>query len=212
VSERSVDREDNELVQQIREARPDARVGDFGCGQHKLHGAVGVDAIGHAGIVDLVCDFNRIPWPFEESSFDIIRCNHLVEHVDDIVRFFEEVHRILTPGGYLIVRTPHYSNLDSFVDPTHKRHLTTGSLDYFIRGTDKFGLYSTAPFCCEERRLQFGSGLRSTVGKWLCRLSVRRFEKYHCKLFPAKTLYFRLRTIKDGWTPTTDAPARLVVV
>ncbi len=206
-----VQAEDERFLEATRKERPEIRVGDFGCGVHKLSGAIGVDVMCHRGIVDVVHDLDEAPWPFKDNSFDAIRCNHLIEHVEDVVPFFEEAHRVLTPGGYIIIRTPHYSNVDSFSDPTHKRHLTSRSLDYFIRGTDSFGLYSEVAFCCEEKRMEFSSGLRQSIGRWLCRFSTRRFEKYYCKLFPARTLYFRLRAIKDGWTPQSDTPRRVIV-
>ena len=119
MNERSVDREDSELVSGIRNDRPHARVGDFGCGPHKLNGAIGVDVMPHRGTVDLVCDLDATPWPFAENSFDVVRCNHLDEHVDDVVGFIEMIYRALAPGGYLVVRTPHYWNVDSFAHPTH---------------------------------------------------------------------------------------------
>jgi len=42
-------------------------------------------------------------------------------------------------------------------------------------------------------RLSFGSGLFSRIGWLLSRISMRQYEKYWCRLFPASTLYFRLQ-------------------
>lgn len=117
------------------------RIADIGCGRDKYPGAVGIDVVAHPG-VDIVHNLDSVPWPVDDSSFDLVLCNHLVEHVDDFVATIREFHRILKPGGYLITRTPHYSHVDSYVDPTHRRHLTTSSLDYFVEGSDKAGLYT----------------------------------------------------------------------
>lgn len=166
---------------------------DIGCGPDKFPGAIGVDIVERPGIVDIPHDLDIVPWPLQENCFDIVLCNHLIEHVGDFVAMIREIHRILKPGGYLIARTPHYSHVDSYVDPTHRRHLTTTSFDFFVEGSKKAGLYSDVLFAKDEVKLSFGSGLFSQFGRLLSALSMRQYEKYWCRLFPATTLYFRLK-------------------
>ncbi|MGJ8620283.1 MAG: class I SAM-dependent methyltransferase, partial [Methylophilaceae bacterium] len=43
---------------------------------------------------------------FNEASFDIINLCHVIEHVPKPKLLFEEISRILKPGGLLIVKTP----------------------------------------------------------------------------------------------------------
>jgi SAM-dependent methyltransferase len=44
--------------------------------------------------------------PFEDSSFDILMANHLMEHVDDDRKVLKEFYRVLKPGGWGILQVP----------------------------------------------------------------------------------------------------------
>ena len=48
--------------------------------------------------------------PFVNDSFDIIICNHVLEHVSDFKKALTELFRVLKPEGFVILQTP-YSNL-----------------------------------------------------------------------------------------------------
>ena len=54
---------------------------------------------------------DSIPW--EDGSFDLILALELTEHVDGVMGFFEEINRVLTPGGFLIFTTPNILSLKS---------------------------------------------------------------------------------------------------
>lgn len=170
-------------------------VADIGCGPNKFPNSTGVDIVERPGVVDIVHNLDIYPWPLEDNSFDVLICNHLIEHVDDFVAMVKEFHRILKPSGYLIARTPHYSHVDSYVDPTHKRHMTMNSFNYFLENTDRSKLYSEPLFRKDEITLSFGSGFYSQTGKLLSKVSMRKYEKYWCRIFPANTLYYRLQKL-----------------
>lgn len=44
--------------------------------------------------------------PFRENSFDVILCNHVMEHVEDDRRCMRELQRVLKPGGWAIMQVP----------------------------------------------------------------------------------------------------------
>jgi SAM-dependent methyltransferase len=44
--------------------------------------------------------------PFRDSSFDVILCNHVMEHVADDRSAMRELQRILKPGGWAIMQVP----------------------------------------------------------------------------------------------------------
>ncbi|MFP4088889.1 MAG: class I SAM-dependent methyltransferase [Cyclobacteriaceae bacterium] len=46
--------------------------------------------------------------PFEDNTFDVIFCNHVMEHVEDDIRCMSELHRVLKPGGWAIIQSPVY--------------------------------------------------------------------------------------------------------
>ncbi|TDQ14927.1 methyltransferase family protein [Algoriphagus boseongensis] len=71
-------------------------------------------------------DVHAIPFP--ENSFDVIFCNHVLEHVDDDILACSEFNRVLKPGGWGILQSPVY-NLEktiedkSITDPAERERL-----------------------------------------------------------------------------------------
>jgi len=45
--------------------------------------------------------------PVETASADLVTCTQVLEHIDDDLRAFEELNRILKTGGYLLLAVPH---------------------------------------------------------------------------------------------------------
>jgi 2-polyprenyl-3-methyl-5-hydroxy-6-metoxy-1,4-benzoquinol methylase len=56
-------------------------------------------------------DLSSGPLPFEDARFAAVFAGEIIEHLVDTRRFLEELHRVLRPGGLLVVTTP---NLASF--------------------------------------------------------------------------------------------------
>ena len=46
------------------------------------------------------------PLPLDDSSVDLVTCLAVIEHVQCPAALFAEAHRILRPGGVLVVTTP----------------------------------------------------------------------------------------------------------
>ena len=88
----------------------------LGCGIYKLDGYINVDIRKDA---DLVWDLNVYPYPFEDSSCSEILMDNSLEHLADVDRTMLELHRILAPGGKLIIRVPHYSRGFSLYQHKH---------------------------------------------------------------------------------------------
>ena len=108
---------------------------ELGCGARKIPGALGVDIAPGSG-VDLVQDLNATPWPLADASFGAVSLNHVIEHLDDIPRTIEECARILGRGGLLWIATPHFSDVSSWSDPTHRYHLGLRSFEQFYLGAN----------------------------------------------------------------------------
>ena len=59
-----------------------------------------------------VADMTRpLPWP--DASFDLVLSIEGVEHLEDAYSFIREMHRLVKPGGLLIVTTPNIISLRS---------------------------------------------------------------------------------------------------
>ena len=55
-------------------------------------------------LADMHFDVQQIP--LEDGSFDVVICNHIMEHVEDDRRAMRELHRILRHGGWGVVLSP----------------------------------------------------------------------------------------------------------
>ena len=53
---------------------------------------------------------------FDAESYDIVICNHVLEHVDDFRQALKEVYRILRPGGSFICSFPMDPTIDLLYD------------------------------------------------------------------------------------------------
>lgn len=55
-------------------------------------------------IADMHFDLHSIP--LEDNRFDVVFCNHVMEHVDDALQCMRELHRVMKPGGWGIMQVP----------------------------------------------------------------------------------------------------------
>jgi ubiquinone/menaquinone biosynthesis C-methylase UbiE len=65
--------------------------------------------------IDIISDITKIP--LENSSFDAVLCSEVLEHVPDPIAALKELHRILKPGGTIIITAP-FASLTHFA-PFH---------------------------------------------------------------------------------------------
>lgn len=87
---------------------------DVGCGRKPYEktffvGAknyVGMDYLTDRSTPDVVGSATAIP--LGDASFDTVVCTEVLEHVPDPLKALREMHRVLRPGGHLILSTPMY--------------------------------------------------------------------------------------------------------
>jgi ubiquinone/menaquinone biosynthesis C-methylase UbiE len=172
------------------------KVLDFGCGQAKTAGSIGMDIYPGEG-VDVVHDFNVFPYPFADDTFDEIICNSSLEHVGDFMQTVVELHRIAKPSALLKVIAPHFSGPDAYRDPTHKTFFASTTFNFFAQGgsyrSDRNGLFSV------ERQM-FGVPQKTGFVKSLFKSILNRMPDFYesrlCWILPAKTIYYELRVLK----------------
>lgn len=168
---------------------------DLGCGDNKRPGSFGVDRYPYDD-VDLVTDLDLTPWPLAANRFDRVIMSHIIEHVADIPKLMNEVHRIGRHGAIVEVTTPHFSSIDSYQDPTHRWHLATQWHEIFCRG---YLRKQVAPFSFVSVEVSFGKNLRY----WLPKLAIRHkgyvwWEKNYAFIYPGRDMITRLRVEKPA--------------
>ena len=165
---------------------------DIGCGKAKHEGAIGIDFCEEA---DVKHNLNDFPYPFEDGAFSEVYFNNSIEHLSNIPKLMEEVYRITKPNAKIFIHTPHFSSAGSFMDPTHKHHLSYFSFDYFDKTTNigkKFGYYSRAIFKIAKRHITFHKIKRRLGIEWFANKYPTKYEAQFCWIFPAENLVFEL--------------------
>ncbi|MFX1383366.1 MAG: class I SAM-dependent methyltransferase [Promethearchaeota archaeon] len=79
---------------------------------------------------------------FEENSFDVILCSHVLEHVNDDILAMRELYRVLKPNGWAIIQSPIDFSLKKTIESSkemtqNERRELFGEEDHFrIYGVD----------------------------------------------------------------------------
>ncbi len=175
---------------------------DIGCGKNKYKSknpkdvVIGIDCAKLPG-VDKVHNLEKFPWPFKDNEFEIIIANHFLEHVSDLIKTLEEIHRICKPGAIIEVKVPYFASAGAFQDPTHKRFFTLRSFEYFDENSG-LNYYSKARFNIQNKKLiYFSSRPRiSLIFDFFINLSQRVYERFFSRVFPADSLHVKLRVVK----------------
>ncbi len=55
-------------------------------------------------LADVKADICNLP--FENDAYDVILCNHVLEHIPDDTKAMRELYRILKPGGMAVLQIP----------------------------------------------------------------------------------------------------------
>ena len=133
--------------------------------------------------------------PFRTGSLARVYCFDLVEHIADIPRLMAEIHRVLVPGGTVLITAPHFSCANAYADPTHRHHFAWRSFDYFTAEHD-LRYYSAARFRIGRRTLRFHGGLLDAVARRLAQRWPDWYEHRLAWIRPAWYLEFELVAVK----------------
>ncbi|MBF6613246.1 MAG: methyltransferase domain-containing protein [Chloroflexi bacterium] len=169
----------------------------IGAGKRKIVGAITLD-INPRTHPDVVWDLNSFPYPFNDSTFGTVVCEHVLEHLDSIVQVMEELHRITQPQGRIWIRVPYFTSLNFNTDPTHTHAFSSRSFDYLCLGTGLVNYdYSTVRF----RKLVARMTMRplTPANRTLMRLInlfLSFYEEHLAYIIPGQELLFVLEVVK----------------
>lgn len=98
---------------------------------------------------------------FEDNNFDVVFCNHVMEHVENDLKAMREIYRVLKPSGWAIIQSPQDWNLettyeDKSIKKPRDREKHFGQADHLrIYGKDYGKRLSSAGFNVEENKLVY---------------------------------------------------------
>ena len=109
---------------------------NLGCGTSPLTDYINHDISIHAPYVNVAWDLRDLPWPWMDREIDHINAWMVLEHMPEVIPFFNECHRILKSGGALDLCVPWYKSDNVAVDPTHYRGFHVRSCDILDPDTE----------------------------------------------------------------------------
>ncbi len=130
-------------------------------------------------IADIHFDLHHAP--FEDNTYDVIFCNHVLEHVDDADQCMRELYRIMKPGGWGIFQVP----LDTTRASTYEDKSITDPREREIHYWQKdhvrlFGL--------DYKDKLAAAGFNVTVDDFVNTLGEKRVDRY--RLPAGEMIYF----------------------
>ena len=123
----------------------------------KLHKEKYITADIESPLAKVKLDVHDIP--FEEGSYDVVFCNHVMEHVEDDFKAMSEIYRVLRPGGFAILQVPLFYPLldvtyeDKSITLPKEREKAFGQTDHVrMYGKDYADRLRSVGFTVDENR------------------------------------------------------------
>jgi SAM-dependent methyltransferase len=166
---------------------------DIGCGSAKTPGAVGLDISADTD-ADIVHNLDELPYPIEDASFDQILMQDVIEHVREPIKVLEELHRIARPGARIQLRTPHFSSILAYGDPTHRHYFSTIAIRSLAE--PRFAHYTDVRFRVVHITLDLWLPFRLVGLGAIANRFPETYEKYLAFRFPTMNIRAEFEVLK----------------
>jgi SAM-dependent methyltransferase len=149
----------------------------------KIHGEGYLTADIESPLAKVKMDIHNIP--FADQTFDVVLCNHVLEHVQDDRTATREIFRVLKPGGLAILQVPFFFPLpeqteeDATITDPREREKRYGQADHVRKYGKDYA-----------ERLR-ASGLKVTEDDFTQRLSAA--DRHTYGITPGEVLYHATR-------------------
>ncbi len=106
---------------------------------------------------DVKMDINAMP--FADNAYDVVFCNHVLEHIPDDVHAMREIYRVMKPGGWAILQVPQRYEMEktdediTITDPKERERRFLQNDHFRLYGRDYADRLKTAGFDVEENML-----------------------------------------------------------
>ena len=102
---------------------------NIGCGTAIKKGYVNLDKENIKG-VDVVHDLDKYPWPFPNNHFEEVYSQDVIEHVKDLFKAMDEIHRICKKDAIVRLIVPYWHSSSAFY-PNHNYFFNVDSMKVF---------------------------------------------------------------------------------
>jgi len=123
------------------------------------------DLTKHRPEIDVVWDLNVFPWPWKNETFDGIQAWAVLEHLRcERLEIFNEMWRILKPGGRARIKLPAWDSAEAHDDITHYWYVTPNSLNQLDPTTARGKAYSFyTPYKWKIERAKYSNTGHSSI-------------------------------------------------
>jgi len=166
---------------------------DVGCGSKKYPGAVGMDLSADTD-ADIVHDLDTVPYPLADATFDQIIMQDVIEHVREPYAVMRELHRVARAGARVHLRTPHFSSVLAYGDPTHRHAFSAAAIHALAQ--PGFAHYTAARFRVVHVTLDLWTPFRLIGIERLANAQTALYERYFAFRFPAMNIRAELEVVK----------------
>lgn len=144
--------------------------------------------------VDKVFDFEEVPYPFKDNTFDEVYCSMVMEHIHNLPQMIDEIVRICKDGALLKIIVPYQSSPSLWGDITHLRWFNLNSFASFHKNSLilKNGEISVKKqkifFLSHKDFLQ--SSHMSYILDFLINLFPRFYERFFLYILPSSSIHY----------------------
>ncbi|MBI4451997.1 methyltransferase domain-containing protein [Candidatus Woesearchaeota archaeon] len=111
----------------------------LGCGTDIKKGYLNLDKAKIKG-ADVVHDLDKYPWPFKDNYFDEVYGQDVIEHVKDLFKSMQEIHRICSNGATVRLVVPYWHSSAAFY-PNHHYFFNVDSMKFFTEPNRTYDSY-----------------------------------------------------------------------
>ena len=107
----------------------------------------------YSPLADVVADICYLP--FQDNQYDLILCNHVLEHIPNDLKAMTELYRVLKKGGTLIAQVPLEEGRtktfeDNSITDANERSRVFGQYDHVrVYGQDYYQMLKSVGFSAE---------------------------------------------------------------
>lgn len=118
---------------------------NVGCGRDIKSGWINLD-ISKDVPADIHMDIRTGVFPLENGSCSDVYISGVLEQIgdnDQLIHVMNECHRVLKPGGKMVVVVPNAKHAIAHQDPMDVRKFTIPTFQYFLKGDRHYELYGS---------------------------------------------------------------------
>lgn len=177
----------------------------LGCGKKPFVSTDPADVIVKVDILegigaDVVHDLDSYPYPFADNEFDEIHMDNVLEHLTNVVRCMEELHRIGRHEARIVITVPYFRSIWACLDPTHKHFFTVDTLSYFDTEHRYHHQYAMSPVKFRMCHREFNQNIDKS---WFRRLvllyankHMNHYETYFSHWYPMEDITYHMQPLK----------------